>query len=420
MTLSASGLSRAAQCLFWVVSPPEEEPEAGPKAELGTDCHAVCEDVLRGLEVDFSSLDPEVRARTEPLLPELHRLSELHAEAEVPLALHVLRGSARRLHSNGHRDYSDLRMNEIPLTIDLRWLEEDTLVVQDWKTGRPEFVDQVGDNAQMIAGGAAAYLELQEPVKAQPLAMTQREGVDRVNRRLSWSGTRPVNINYVRLQIAFISETGGLRIESETFDASDLVALAMRTFQPIMRRLAEHSMPTATTKPITPVTGPKCRWCPSIGHCPAAEALAESAHGGDSLVAPGDTAHRFVAVVGGEAHAAFLRSAVKLVEDYCKTVNASLREWVRVHGEIDLGNGQSWREVRCKTETVNLGGAVAGLISPSELDKVSPRKAPTTTAITKALGAKRSKEIISHARELGAVEEREYSQFRTAKQKRKS
>lgn len=432
--ISGSGLGRALQCLFWVVSPPAAPRVAGAKAELGTAVHDACDVVLRshpnrvdgGNDLELGDLQSDVRARVEPLLPELHRLRAMGAESEVPLALHVLRGSARRMHSNGHRDYSDLRMNEIPLTIDLRWIEGDTLVVQDWKTGRPEFVEPVGDNAQMIAGGAAAYLQLQKPKRPRPIGMTQREAADRLDETFPWIGVDTEGIKYVRLQIAFISETGDLRIDSETFEASDLVALATEMFQPIMRRLAAHGLDPSV--PVEPVVGPKCRWCPSIGHCPAASGLAESARTtmetrldemtGAVAEYPVDLTkpNRFLTVIEDEDHAVFLKSAVKLVEDYCAVITEALREFARENGGLKMGSGQVWREVTSNRESVDLSMLDIDW-EEGELDKVAPRKSPSASAMKRALGKAKSEEIMAHARAAGAVKTTAWSQFRTTKEK---
>ena len=127
--------------------------------------------------------------------------------------------------------------------------------------------------------------------------------------------------------------------------------------------------------------------------------------------------NRFLTVVEDEDHARFLKSAVKLVEDYCATVTESLRSWVRENGELKMGSGQVWREITSERESVDLSLLDMNW-DEGELDKVAPRKNPSASAIKRALGKAKADEIMAHARGAGAVKTTSWSQFRTTKEKK--
>jgi len=462
MTLSASALSRAEQCVWWVKNVPDETEKVGDSATRGTLFHDHMEKCFEKMQ-DFP-LSPSNRAKpnTSSGLRSLAKTylntqrSRLNAEkddandpdhlnlialkgealtmaegavgdvvsvgvcgprVEAPVAIDMSQGTARFLPRGEHRDYSDIDPErEIPMTVDLFWITqcstntnlngEDVLYVRDWKTGRPEYTDSVktkeGEpgNAQLHACGAAVWLALDDE-------------------RDSRGGDRAPE--WIMLEIAFVDEYGKVRIDSAIFRARHLVATYFARFSPVWDSLKAED--------ISPVVGPKCRWCRSASICPEAESLsATSASSGlvtiKKKLKKTYSGADFVTVVRDEDHAVWLKSAISVVETHVKAVRASLESFSTENGGIPMGGGKVWREISMSSDSIDLsvkddfGDCCEEVIFDDwEIDKVAPRKNPAVSAIKKALGTERANEIKERAKKMGALKTRAYSQFRTTKEK---
>jgi hypothetical protein len=134
-------------------------PESGAAAGRGNDMHdAIDKRDLTGVAFE----DIQAVQRGIDYLDSL-RAAGWTVETEVPLALNYVIGEGRRMKSSGHRDYTDLRPNEIPLTVDYMATTvvlgdgEEVLMVEvgDWKTGYGAHVDKTSENWQLGAACAA-------------------------------------------------------------------------------------------------------------------------------------------------------------------------------------------------------------------------------------------------------------------------
>lgn len=132
-------------------------PESGAAAGRGIEIH----EAIDKRDVSGVSFDdvPAVQKGIEYL--DRLRRDGWTVETEVPLALNYNTGKGRRLKSSGHRDYTDLKPNEIGLTVDyiatkVEPFKAPQVEVGDWKTGYGSHVDRASENWQL--GSAAAAL----------------------------------------------------------------------------------------------------------------------------------------------------------------------------------------------------------------------------------------------------------------------
>lgn len=131
------------------------KPESGAAAGRGVDMHdAIDKRDLTGVAFE----DLQAVQRGISYLDSL-RAAGWAIETEVPLALNYVTGEGRRLKSSGHRDYSDLKPDEIGLTVDYIAVyssaTEHKIEVGDWKTGYGSHVDRASENWQLGAAAAA-------------------------------------------------------------------------------------------------------------------------------------------------------------------------------------------------------------------------------------------------------------------------
>lgn len=148
-------------------------------------------------------------------------------QTEVPYAISLRTGEGRRLPSDGQRDYSQAKRDEIPGTGDLVALTDDAVVVWDVKTtSRPEYTTEAKRNKQLLTLGLAA---------------SRAHGRDKA-----------------RVGLNFANEFD-TRLESAEFDALDL-----DLFEEDLRAKVA-SIPTSE-----PTPGPHCRFCRHRHACKAA------------------------------------------------------------------------------------------------------------------------------------------------------
>ncbi len=226
MNPSASKLPLLARCAWWarpdVALPVQDEPSVA--SLLGTALHAVADDA------DLS----ETAAALDVDEDDLAALAENYAlwwpgfssgkewRKEVPFALDVTTGVARRLPSKGQRDYSAASDSEVPGTCDAVALGE----VLDLKTGR----------------GTKTVAKYREQLEHAALCLVATsEGIDDVT----------PTIAHVHAD--------GVTVDSAHWDAFDLADAAERL------RNSVAAIPTAKPRP-----GQHCRdlFCPALSCCP--------------------------------------------------------------------------------------------------------------------------------------------------------
>ena len=203
--------------------------------DAGTRRHAF---VQRAVEGDYEGavelLREDLRARM--LKVDLEALFERfpNPRAEVAVAYDPDTDSARELATNGHRDYSDVRANEIAGTIDLLSVLPDSVVVGDLKTGA-SFATHARDSRQVQFAALAS-----SRLFAKPRA----------------TGS-----------VLKVEEDGSIRPLTAEWDELDLDAIAHD-----MKRIRDE-----VAKPDAPlVVSDACRWCPARTHCPEMAAQAQA------------------------------------------------------------------------------------------------------------------------------------------------
>lgn len=253
-------------------------------------------------EAKASALDLALPAH-RPML-DLIPLDSLQLEGvatEVAVAIEVRTGTVRELGRGLERDYSLALPTEVVGTIDRLALRgADAAYVGDYK-GRSHVANAMEDE-QLVAGAYAAS-------------------------RLF--GRRRVDVEVIRIIDGEPYHSGG-RLEP-----FDLDSFFFR-LQAVVERIGADRVAASTGDLPPAVTGPWCRWCPSLAYCPAKMALARAVLGGDSqeiaeVVKKGQT---YIT----KENAPRLHLLVAEAERILKAVKISLQDYARVQ-PFELADG---------------------------------------------------------------------------------
>ncbi len=265
-------------------------PESGAAAGRGTGIHGgIDTGSLAGVAFD----DIAIVQKGIAYLNEL-RAAGWTVETEVALALNYVTGGGRPLKSSGHRDYTDLKPNEIGLTVDYVATHtnpeghEYAVEVGDWKTGYGSHVDRASENWQL--GAAAAVL-------------SDMWGDLAVN----------VKIHY---------------LDNDWTDSWTFSAMDAQRFGVFIRNRVEL-VPTAQPSP-----GEHCRYCPARVQCPKTQT---------AMVALGDSRVQWgLDFVSAENEAAMAMN-LPMLESAVKAVKEALQ--ARNPGGIPLPNGKVYKPI---------------------------------------------------------------------------
>lgn len=137
MILSGSKFHLATLCSypFSGVQVPESEP--GDAARLGSEVHAYLQDGIEGTLVT-SMYSKEAAAIGERLLAWVRDAGGAPL-SELAIVYDAEKDTARQVRPTTARDYGPIGPMEIPVTLDLLWVEEDHVIVRDAKSGRREY-----------------------------------------------------------------------------------------------------------------------------------------------------------------------------------------------------------------------------------------------------------------------------------------
>lgn len=264
-----------------------------PRAELQSDWADLGTD-------DHDDLARQVVAGTLPA--RLARIAPPHARVEVTVAYDAATGEGRIAGDKDGRDYGSFGPFEIPGKIDVLWLDEDTVVIVDWKTGHKD-VDPASRNWQLW-GYALAVCRALGKTKA-------------------------------RVYIAYTNQPGQ-PIDEHTLDAFDLADFAKRLQRlqvseaESQRKYREGSVPPT-------VEGLWCRHCASKSRCPSKTGLlVQVAEKGLAVI--GDTA-----LTRERARAAHFE--IERIDQLLREAKARRERWIDEHGPIDLGDGKAFGRV---------------------------------------------------------------------------
>lgn len=168
------------------------------------------------------------------------------AEHEVAYAYDVDTGTARRLEGCTDRNYEvfDLGPFEIPGTLDVQYMDGDTIVVPDYKTAYGKRVLPATSPTMMLYGLCAWKV----------------------------SGARKCRLIYRNTDIGrdFVSEVDFFQF----LEFEDSLRHAQKWIAAARAAAAARKVPVVTQ-------GDHCRYCPAQEHCPAKNALAERVRTGE-------------------------------------------------------------------------------------------------------------------------------------------
>lgn len=315
-SLSMSSLSRGLSC-GWELHPTAEhaEPEPSDDADFGSAVHEVClgADGLANLTAicaKYGQTEAEVLAYARPVLK---KLSELPSPAfEVALAWNPTTGRSRMLGQYLNRAYGLLEPSEIPGTADLWYMDGETLVVADLKTGHANYVPKPAENAQLLALASA----------------------------LAAAG----HFGPVRLELWF-ARPGGVWVVEDTVGSIELVLFADKLVKHLAAAKAGH---------VSPRPGDHCKYCPARrGNCPAALAVAQGIVGVDKF--------SFSESILSQAHAEWLVDRLSLAKKLCEGVEKALKQYADEHDGIVCSDGKVWKAVTAKRTSLNKDAVAARL-----------------------------------------------------------
>ena len=353
-TMSKVGALR--ECQWW--ARPEAQwvyTPAGPAAEFGTKVHAEVAAHVSGAATEATT-DRAVYDAAESVVTWWQNRRDTHDvwHAEPAYVLDVERGRARHVGNNIGRSYPRVGPFEMAGSADIVGLSEGAAVVYDVKTGRPENVEPVAENAQLRTLALAVHLA---------------HGVDRV-----------------RVGLVFPS---GPVVDEHEYDALDLAA-----WQAELAELVD-AVPTSQPRP----SKSACRYCPAKQHCPAmTSALAEV------------TPQRRLPIVMDAAeiqspeHAREQYLALRALKTGIDEAWAALRRYAEERGPVSLGDGKVYGARVTTREALDLSSRAAVDALQRELGSTWESAVELSTSKTKIKSAAR--EIASVTGEKTAAVER--------------
>jgi hypothetical protein len=225
---------------------------------------------------------------------------------ELAIAYNPLTDTAREMAvkegAREHRDYSDLRDGEVPLTMDLCGTEMGAGFVDDWKFGAQQNLDEAERNGQM---------------RIASVAFARLRGLDTVHATL-W----------------IVDMDGQLRYSStHTFDAFALDDIAAE-MKELWLRIHDNPLPNP---------GPWCRnkWCNARAICPStAQALVATPLAPLSLT------------IASHEDAARIHMQLSQGEKFLEEVKRKLNQFVKENGRVELGDGTALEVVTKSRDTI--------------------------------------------------------------------
>lgn len=286
--VSASKLDLALRCHWWLqgrIELPEDEPS--PQAERGKAIHAALEAAALGTVIadeyaaialrTWDAVLPLLNSCTEPPLPEAGYFYD------------VLTGGVREVDVDERQPgaKSNRKETEVRATLDLEWLDGDTVHVLDYKTG---IARHTAEDSQQLA--------------LQALCATRYHDVQKA-----------------RAGFCYVTE-GEPVFEWTVFDAMDLGATEAR-----LRALAK-------TKALDPRPGAHCHdlYCQARTICPAIQEQA-------AAIVPVERLSGKLTLAQGPAAIAAYKAARALLEDF----RGKLEQLADQNDGIPLPNGKVWK-----------------------------------------------------------------------------
>lgn len=322
LRLTASKLGHAMACA-WPFRPDVDLPPEGPPHPSALTGRAFASlranyiDPTRAVDLPAGADEPRARRLFEVWRAwwETYR-GVATWETEVPLAINLATGEARRLPSTGQRDYSAALSTEVVGTADVLGRDHEGVVVLDDKTGSPEYVDPVGRNWQL--------------------------------RMLALAAARASGVDHAQVGLVFVGD------DAVTYDSAELDAMDLDAIETDLRALVAR-IPGAE-----PTPGEHCRFCPARAVCPAfSAAVAEVADTAPAALAT--IARSNGALTSAQVAAAWPQ--FRLVEAGLDQIKAAIRAYVAEHGDVPLASGKRLRLVESARSTIS-GKSIRDALGP--------------------------------------------------------
>jgi len=382
----AYSFSRHAPRMPWEPSSPAAEHGVAVHSLGEAIVEAVVEGIVEGIVQAMTEAivdgviecSPEVEPYRDPLT---EAIAMLRAEgwvlaAEVPMAYWPATGSARALKKGGgHRAYADVKSHEMSGTADIVGVKPGRVIVVDIKTGRSARSHSAleTDQLRMLAVGFAAIY-----------------------------GATSVEVALLHV------EPGDYYL-----DRGELYAWDLEETADSLRALAEMADPV-------PTPGMHCTtmWCPIRAVCPATLVAVQRIDAEVARAFPGA-----MTTVDSDDKARAARVALLLYDERADALKASLDEYIRHRGAVDMGDGTSYGLTVQERERVTLdASAVQTLVDHGALEAVEYRT--SKEAIKRSLAArypgrgksiKRFRDLLDALRAAGHVRTSAFERFDSIK-----
>lgn len=327
---------------------------------------------------DAGHLDHEELAELADPEHEFAHLLGAGARSEVKVAYDVIARTGRIIGEGGGRDYGVLGPFEIAGSIDALWVEGDTVVVLDWKTGYAD-VDPASRNWQLWGYALAACAAL---------------------------GKRQARVMVVYTKTA--------RVDSYEIDAFELADFAARVAA-LHARVPELRAAKLRGEQLDTREGSWCKHCPSKHVCPSKNALLvqvakvglasevvrkfagpdgptpEALTAFESVASEGLAVISDVEMTPERARAAY--EHLMRIEQLVKDAKKRLDSYVTENGPIDLGNGRAYgryaREGDRKIDAAKAMAAIREVVGEKakEFESVAFERKTSQAAIERACKA---------------------------------
>lgn len=279
---TASALGRFMACPKSMLLPQTPVP-AGPAADRGTAIHRYMQNVQRGGD-PFEGVPERFLSECGTMdLSLLKTGTILEVESSYGMAISGDTVTFLRLGEGIERAYPETTTPTIWGTADQVAYVDGVLTVRDWKTGqRVDSTDQI----QFLSLCVWDYYGQPEKVRGE---------------------------------YGYLEADGTWSLVGADYDAFDLELYKAA----ILSRLRSLEGAKVPSLPADVTPGTHCRYCPAVGHCPAALGAADTA----IVTTGGDPTYAYSPFVEGPDHAAWLYRATKMLEPLVESVAKAIRRY---------------------------------------------------------------------------------------------
>lgn len=370
---TASAVSRAKSCVYpwtsgkrWAWSPENDALKKGNAFHACAESYALFGDTQWQDHAATHGLNDECR---EWLRDACEHFTDWYFDSddksellvEKPYAYNTRTRKARQLIDVQQRGYKDAGPDDIVGTADLIRLSP-TPVVIDYKTGRPENVQDADANAQLHSLAAM---------------VARAHGFDEV----------AVEIVYV--------DASGVFTDSHVLDVLDLGAAESE----LLRIAREIDEGVGIPKP-----GAHCKYCPILADCEATKQAIEAVSAAAAPALP------LSVEIQSPEHGWYVKERLQAIKDAVATIERAVNDYARSHtlvspeGEVYGLQDVTREEIPLTPEASEIIARLMGPDKANELvEEMRAKVKVPKTAINRAIGTKRAKAVYDALREAGLM-----------------